>query len=98
TFSPGPLGRCRRQPSDHSLGLVGLDDVPDFHVGVVLEADPALVPRGHLACVFLEAPQAADATIVDHDVVAHQPTPGAARDLPVDYIGSGDRADAADGE
>ena len=54
------------------LLLVDLDHVPLLHVGVVLEHDAALHPRGHLADVVLEAPQRSDPAVVDDRAVAHE--------------------------
>src|SRR5262249_49893146 len=77
------LGAAGREAPRDLLDLVRLDDVADLHVLEVLESDPALVAAGHLADVLLEAAQAADATLVNHHVVAQQADLAAAEHLPL---------------
>src|ERR1700733_1360819 len=70
----GELRRRRRsvQRGCHFFDLVGLDDVADLDVVVVLEADAALVPGGDLTRIFLEATQRRELADVDLHRVADQ--------------------------
>src|SRR5438132_7918880 len=56
-----------------------LDDVADFHVVVLLEADAALEAGLHLGHIVLETAQRADPAFVNDDVVAEKPRLGVAR-------------------
>src|SRR6266516_679644 len=60
--------------------LVGLDHVSLLDVLIPLYPDAALVARGHLPHVVLEATQRPDPTLVDDDAVSNQAGPRVARD------------------
>src|SRR5712691_9249211 len=94
----GALPGRRGQATRHLLDLVGLDDIADLHVLVALERRAALVAARHLACVLFEALEAADAPVVDDDVVAQEPRPRTAHDLAVADEAARHLADAGDVE
>src|SRR5262249_10180546 len=79
-------------------GGVRLDHVAVLDVGEVPEHDAAVIPRGDLADVLVEPPQALDLSVVDDRTVADQTDLRAAGDRAVRDVAAGDRADARGAE
>src|SRR5262245_11977174 len=75
-----------------------LDHVTVFDIGEALESDPAFITTADPLDIVLETAERANTTLIDHHVVAQQPTLGIARYAPLGHIAAGDHADARDME
>src|SRR5688572_18584128 len=85
-------GRMLRQHAFQFLDLVAFDDVPDFDVLELLDADAALEALANLGNIVLEVPERGDLALVNDTVVAQQADIGRSRDDAIDDHATGDRA------
>src|SRR6266511_6096235 len=83
--------RLRQRPLDLPR-LVDLEHVALLDVLVVGQDDAALVARGDLAHVVVEALERRDRGVVDDGAVAHDADLGAARDVAVGDVAARDGA------
>src|SRR5262245_48148342 len=98
-FSAGMIavsGAGRAQSPGYLFGSIAFEDIANFDVVEVLDADAALETIAHLANVVLEAPERCDAAIEDLDAITNHAQPALTIDDTTSHETAGDGADTRD--